>query len=92
MISFYVFITGVFGRMVDETKYYIKSQKDGSGMLKLLDARMEELFSVGFIPNFKQLRKVRQCGTSTQANDYKPVMQVILDFFGYLLYCLFYAK
>lgn len=62
--------------MVEETRVYIKSLPDANNILKLLDARMEDIFSVGFLPNFKILNKCWVKKVSLQANEYRTVMQV----------------
>lgn len=62
--------------MIEETRNYISSQPDGTEHLKLLDSRMQELQSVGFVPNFKHINRVWVSTTSLQANEYRVVMQV----------------
>lgn len=61
--------------MVEETRSYVRCMKDGAKLLQLLDKRMADLFSVGFLPNFKLLQKVWESGSSLQANEYRALMQ-----------------
>lgn len=63
--------------MVEETRLFIKSQPDGARLLSLLDSRMSDLSSVGFLPNFKDLKRVWVSQNSLQANEYRAVMQVM---------------
>lgn len=62
---------GIFKTMFKDT------QKYAARSLALLDKRMENLFSVGFIPNFRKIpNKVWVSGSSLQANEYRTLMQV----------------
>lgn len=67
---------GIFKRMIEETRDYIKALPNGAGKLKMLDARMGRLLDVGFVGQLRFPSDFWVSGSSVQANEYRAVMQV----------------
>lgn len=63
--------------MIQETRHYIRSNTNGTSTLKLLDERVANVLSVGFVPDLKIMKKIWESGSGLQANEYRLLMQVL---------------
>lgn len=69
--------TGVFRRMIDEARDYVRINY-GASKLEVLDERMKKITEVGYLAELDLPKKLWVSSASVQANEYRNVMQVFV--------------